>query len=521
MASVSTWMGFSRNGVEASRVEGARGKLPPYKWRGEPFRGSLPKSQRELPHRQAYANWRAFTRCRSSLASGRVIHYPRERLRAPIPAPIRNLKKDAMTPAPPRRQAAMAFILLTLFIDILGIGIVIPVLPELIKSFVGGETTVAAWYVGLIGGMYSLMQFLFAPFMGALSDRFGRRPVLIASLLGLSVDFLIQGLSPNIGWLFFGRVLAGMMGASITTANAYIADVSTPENRARNFGLVGVMFGLGFICGPALGGILGSISLRLPFFVASGLALANGIYGYLIVPESLPPDKRSPFRWTKANPLGSLANLSQYPIVSGLSLAFVCMSLAQRGLENVWVLSTNYRYGWDQKDNGMALALVGFMAALVQGGLVRPTIRAIGERQTVIVGLCISIIAFAGYGLATQSWMVPCIIIFGAFGGVTGPAIQSIVAGSVDPSDQGKTQGALTSLMSLTNIVAPLFFTAGLFRYFTSDAAIFSLPGAPFLAGSALLSVALVIVMGVFERFREPHAVSQSDSGTAPPDDAR
>ena len=409
----------------------------------------------------------------------------------------------------------MAFILLTIFIDILGIGIVVPVLPNLIKAFAGGATTDAAWYVGVIGGTYSLMQFLCAPIVGALSDRFGRRPVLIASLLGLSVDFLIQGLAPNIGWVFFGRVLAGIMGASITTANAYIADVSTPENRARNFGLVGVMFGLGFICGPALGGLLGSVNLRLPFFAASALALLNAIYGYFVLPESLPPEKRSSFRWSKANPIGSLANLQKYPIVAGLSLAFACMSLAQRGLENVWVLYTGYRYGWDEGVNGWALALVGFMAALVQGGLVRPTIRALGERRTVLFGLSISIFAFIGYGLATQAWMIPCIIIFGAFGGVTGPAIQSIVAASVDPSDQGKTQGALASLTSLTNIMAPLFFTAGLFGYFTSDAALFSLPGAPFLVGAALLSLALLIITGVFARFEEVHKTEQVEPAAA------
>ncbi len=365
----------------------------------------------------------------------------------------------------------MAFILLTLFLDILGIGIVIPVLPELIKEFVGGSTARAGRYVGTIGATYSLMQFLFSPLLGALSDRFGRRPVLLASLLGLGIDFLIQGLAPSLGWLFLGRALAGVMGASITTANAYIADVSTPETRARNFGLIGVMFGLGFICGPALGGLLGGIHLRLPFFVAAALALLNWSYGFFVLPESLPTEHRSSFRLSKANPFGSLKLLNNYPIVAGLAAAFVCMSLAQRGLENVWVLYTGFRYGWSETTNGLVLGLVGVMAALVQGGLVRPTISRIGERRTVMLGLGVSTLAFLGYGSASQGWMVPCVIVFGAFGGVTGPAIQSIVAGAVRPSDQGKTQGALTSLMSLTNIIAPLLFTAGLFSYFTSDRA--------------------------------------------------
>jgi MFS transporter, DHA1 family, tetracycline resistance protein len=413
----------------------------------------------------------------------------------------------------PPRKAAMVFILLTLFLDILGIGIIIPVLPELIKQFVGGSTSDAGRYVGTFGAAYSLMQFTFAPLLGALSDRFGRRPILLASLFGLGVDFLIQGFAPNLWWLLIGRVMAGMMGASITTANAYIADISTPETRARNFGLVGVMFGLGFICGPALGGLLGGYHLRLPFFVSAALALLNWLYGYFVLPESLPAEHRSEFSWRKANPFGSLKLLKQYPLVAGLAATFVCMSLAQRGLENVWVLYTGYRYGWNEQTNGLMLGLVGLMAMLVQGGLVRPIIKRLGERRTVMFGLSISALAFLGYGSATQGWMIPCVIIFGAFGGVTGPAIQSLVAGSVSPMDQGKTQGALTSLMSLTNIIAPLFFTAGLFSYFTSDAATISLPGAPFLVGSVLLVLAQVIVRRVFRRLPElPQQDLQVDS---------
>lgn len=433
------------------------------------------------------------------------------------------------------RPAAMAFILFTLFIDILGIGIIIPVLPELVKSFVDEDSTVAVaaadsedtapegsvpedsdgeesqvrelvtskagMYVGIIGASYALMQFLFAPIMGALSDRFGRRPILLASLFGLGIDFLIQGFAPSITWLFVGRIMAGMMGASITTANAYIADVSTAENRARNYGLVGVMFGLGFIFGPALGGILGGYWIRLPFFVSAGLAFLNFLYGFFILPESLPKEKRSSLSLSKLNPLGTLQRLKVYPIVGGLAFAFALMSLAQRGLENVWVLYAGYRYNWDTIWNGLTLALVGFMAAFVQGGLVRPTVKRFGERKTVLMGLVISTIAFAGYGLATDGWMIWCIIVFGSLGGVTGPALQSIVAGSVDPSDQGKVQGALTSVMSLTNILAPLIFTAGLFSYFTSDDAIASIPGAPFFLGSVLLFVAFFVVQYVFAKF--------------------
>jgi len=402
-----------------------------------------------------------------------------------------------------KQRGGVVFILVTLFIDILGIGIVIPVLPELVKQFVGGSSTLAGWYVGMIGSSYALMQFLCAPVVGALSDRYGRRPVILAALFGLGVDFLIQGFAPSVTWLFVGRLIAGIMGASFSTANAYIADVSTPETRARNFGLVGVMFGLGFICGPALGGVLGGIHTRLPFFVAAGLALVNWIYGFFILPESLPPEKRGSLTLAKLNPFRTIERLRSYPLVAGLAVAFVFTSLAQRGLENVWVLFTIEQFKWDKVTNGLALGLVGLAAAVVQGGLVRPFIARIGERRTAVFGLTISVIAFLGYGLATHGWMIPCIIIFGSLGGLSGPAIQSIVAGTVDSSEQGKIQGALTSLMSMTSIVAPLIFTAGLFSYFTSDEAPVRVPGAPFLLGSVLLFIALIVIRQVFRRFPE------------------
>lgn len=406
------------------------------------------------------------------------------------------------------RPAAMAFILLTLFIDVLGIGIVIPVLPSLIKEFVGGNNDIASWYVGIIGASYAFSQFIFAPILGALSDRFGRRPILLASLFGLGVDFLIQGFATSVGWLFVGRLIAGVMGASFTTAHAYIADVSTAENRAQNFGLAGVMFGLGFIFGPALGGILGGIDLRLPFFVSAGLALVNWLYGYFILPESLAPENRSAFEWSRANPLGAIAYLGDYPIVSGLSKAFVCQSLAQRGLENVWVLFTMFKFDWTERVNGYVLGLVGVMAAIVQGGLVRPLIKRFGERDAAIYGMAVSTIAFAGYGLASQGWMVLALIMFGSLGGITGPAIQSIVAGAVPSSDQGKVQGALTSLVSLTNIIAPLLFTTGIFKFFTSDKAPFLLPGAPFLLGSVLLFIGMLISIRVFRRLPDSDATA-------------
>jgi DHA1 family tetracycline resistance protein-like MFS transporter len=394
----------------------------------------------------------------------------------------------------------MIFILVTVFIDVLGIGIIIPILPELIKDFVGGSTAMAGRYFGIIVATYSATQFIFAPILGSLSDRFGRRPIILISLFGLGIDYLIQGFAPTIGWLFLGRVIAGAMGASFTTAHAYIADVSGPDNRARNFGLVGVAFGLGFIFGPALGGVLGGINIRLPFFASAALALINWLYGFFVLPESLPPENRGKFSWAKANPVGSLQVLRSYPLVAGLAVAFIFTGLAQRGMETVWVLYTGHRFGWDEQANGLSLALVGLMAALVQGGLVQPVIRRFGERRAILFGLGLATFTFLGYGLATEGWMMLAIIVAGSLGGVAGPAIQGLVAGTVEPHDQGKVQGALTSLMSLTSIFAPLIFTAGLFSYFTSPDAPFEFPGAPFLLGSVLWAVSFFILLRLFRR---------------------
>ena len=415
----------------------------------------------------------------------------------------------------------MIFIFVTLFIDILGLGIIIPVLPELIKEFTAGDDSRAGLYYGVIIALYALMQFLCAPVLGALSDRFGRRPIILGSLFGFGVDYLVQGFAPTIGWLFLGRAVAGVMGASVTTANAYIADVSTPETRARNYGFVGVAFGLGFIFGPALGGLLGGIHPRLPFFVAAGLALVNWLYGYFVLPESLPPDQRSPVSWGRMNPFGSLRRLRAYPLVAGIAVVFIFASLAQRGLENVWVLHAGYRYGWDAQANGLTLALVGVMAALVQGLLVRPIVARLGERRAILLGIGVSMLAFLGYGLASAGWVVLVIIVLGSVAGVAHPTIQGLVAGAVPSSEQGKIQGALTSLISLTAIAAPLLFTAGLFSYFTSARAPVQLPGAPFLLGAALFAVSLVLLVRLFRRLPETAAGRERPAaGPAPVEEA-
>jgi DHA1 family tetracycline resistance protein-like MFS transporter len=422
----------------------------------------------------------------------------------------------ATTPAsPPPRKAAMAFIFVTIFLDVLGIGIIIPILPELVKSFVGGSTSDASRWYGALAATYACMQFLCAPILGALSDRFGRRPVLLGSLFGLGIDYLIQGFAPSIWWLFIGRLLAGVMGASLTTANAYIADISTPENRARNYGLMGVAFGLGFIIGPASGGLLGSIDLRLPFFVSAGLALVNWCYGLFVLPESLDLAHRDAFSWRKANPVGSVAVLRRYPLVAGLGLGFAFITLAQRGLETTWVLYTGHRYGWDERTNGLTLALVGVMAVIVQGGLVRPVVKRFGERRTLVGGLSVAIGSHIAYGLAPHGWMVPLIIVVGSLSGLAGPAIQGLIAGEAPPADQGKIQGALTSIMSFTSILAPLLFVAGTFSYFTSPAAPIQLPGAPFFLGSALAATSMLLMHRLFRRYPE-HPPAGNPSPTVP-----
>lgn len=397
-------------------------------------------------------------------------------------------------------QAGVLFIFITLILDVLGIGLIIPVLPELIKEFIGGDNSKAALYFGMIASAYALAQFVFAPILGALSDRVGRRPVLLLSLLGFFIDYLILGFAPNFFWLFIGRILAGIMGATITTANAYIADISTPATRAQNFGLVGAAFGIGFIIGPTLGGVLGAWHIRAPFFVAAFLVLLNLFYGYFVLPESLPKEKRRAFDWRKANPIGAIANLRKYPLVVNLAVAFVLVSLAQRGLETVWVLYTGERFGWGELSNGLTLGLVGIMSALVQGYLIRKIIPALGEKRAIVTGLCISTLSFIAFGLASQGWMMLTVIVFFAFGGIAGPAIQGLVAGVVDPREQGAVQGSLASLVSASSILAPLIANYS-FSFFTREAVQGTasyLPGIPFFIGAIFIGTAALLMWRLF-----------------------
>jgi len=411
------------------------------------------------------------------------------------------------------RKPAIAFIFVTLVLDILGIGLIIPILPRLIENFQGGDTTAAAHTVGMLSALYSLMQFGFAPILGSLSDRFGRRPVILASLLGSGLDCFLLAFAPNLAWFYVGRVIAGITGANFSAATAYIADVSPPEQRAANFGLLGAAFGLGFILGPALGGLLGNVGLRVPFYVAGGLTLLNALYGWLVLPESLAPENRRGFTWSRANPAGSLLALRRYPMVFSLTGTYFLFYLAHQVYPAIWVLYTSHRYNWTVAQTGWSLALVGLTAAIVQGGLTRVVVAKLGEQKSAIFGLIITVLAYAAYGLAPEGWMMFAIIVFGSLGGVTTPALQGLISRSTGADEQGSVQGALTSLASVTGIIGPPIIT-GLFGYFISAAAPAKLPGISFYFSSLLSVGALVLAARSFRNGEvQPRMAVSNDQG--------
>lgn len=401
------------------------------------------------------------------------------------------------------RKPALVFIFITLFLDVLGIGLIIPILPKLVQSLCGGNVSVAATTVGALSMLYSSMQFLFAPVLGSLSDRFGRRPVILLSLLGSGLDYILLAVAPNLSWFFLGRIINGISGANITAAAAYIADISPPEKRAANFGIIGAAFGLGFIAGPALGGLLGNVGLRLPFLVAAGLTLLNWLYGIFVLPESLALVNRRPFSWIRANPVGSLAALRRHPVVLGLTGSYFLVNVAQLMLQTTWVLYTGHRYDWTPRQVGVSLAIVGVMAAVVQGGLARWIIPALGERRAVMTGLTISSLSMSGYGLATHGWMIYAILIVGSIGGIGGPATQGLISRSVGPDEQGAVQGALSSLASLAGILGPPI-GASLFGYFISPKAPAYVPGVSFFLSAFLILCALLIAIRTFSRNSVP-----------------
>jgi MFS transporter, DHA1 family, tetracycline resistance protein len=399
---------------------------------------------------------------------------------------------DGAVEASPVRSGAVAFIFVTILLDMFALGLILPILPKLVESFVDNDTASAARIFGLFGTAWALMQFIFSPILGGLSDRFGRRPVVLLSNFGLALDYVLMALAPSLTWLFVGRVISGITSASVSTAFAYIADVTPPERRAAMFGKIGVAFGAGFILGPAIGGLLGGMDPRLPFWVAAGLSFANALYGLLILPESLPANRRAPFRWKSANPIGALHLLRSDRVLVGLSVANFLAQLAHVVLPSVFVLYASYRYGWDTTKVGLTLAIVGVCSMAVQGAAIGPIVRRFGERRALLLGLGCGAAGFLIYGAAPTGPLFWLGIPVMALWGVAGAAIQALMTQLVAPDQQGQLQGATSSVQSLSQMLGPFLFTLT-FAYFIGAQAPFKLPGAPFLLASALLLLALVI----------------------------
>ncbi|MFT3679672.1 MAG: TCR/Tet family MFS transporter [Ferruginibacter sp.] len=393
---------------------------------------------------------------------------------------------------PGNKNAAIGFIFITLLIDVIGFGIIIPVMPKLIEDLKHVDIAEASKYGSFLTFAFAFMQFLCAPLIGSLSDKYGRRPVLLFSLFCFGIDYLFMALAPTYEWLFVGRVIAGIAGASITTGFAYIADISVPENRAKNFGMVGAAFGLGFIIGPVLGGLLGKFGPRVPFYAAAVLALLNWLYGYFILPESLAKENRRPFDWSRSNPLGSLLNLKKYPALGWLIFSITLVYIASHAVQSNWNYFTMHRFNWDETMVGISLGVVGVLVAIVQGVLPRYLSPKFGNEKSIYTGLLLYTIGMFLFGIATQSWMMFLFLIPYCFGGIAQPALQAVMAGQVPPNAQGELQGALASLQSAAAIIGPLVMN-NLFFYFSHKEAKLYLPGAPFLLGAVLLLTAFII----------------------------
>ncbi|MDX1956121.1 MAG: TCR/Tet family MFS transporter [Chitinophagaceae bacterium] len=397
------------------------------------------------------------------------------------------------------KKAAIGFIFVTLLIDVTGFGIIIPVIPKLISEMLHIPVNEASAYGGWLTAAYAVMQFIFAPALGNLSDKYGRRPVLLFSLFGFGVDYLVTALAPSFGWLFLGRIFAGITGASFSTASAYIADVSTAETRAKNFGMIGAAFGLGFIIGPLLGGLLGELGTRVPFYAAAGLALLNWLYGYFVLPESLPPDKRRAFNWKTIIPGVSLIKLKKYPSIIGLFFSFFFISLAAHAVQSNWSFYTIYVFNWSEGMVGISLTVVGVLIGLVQGLLIRVINPKLGNEKSVFIGLILYSVGLLLFGLATEGWMMFVFLIPYCLGGIAGPAIQAIMAKHVPSNEQGELQGSLTSTMSLTSIFGPVLMT-GLFTSFTQAKGFWHIPGMPFFAGALFMFTSAALAWWVLRK---------------------
>ena len=391
--------------------------------------------------------------------------------------------------APARRHAAFAFVFVTVLLDMLAIGVIIPVLPRLVLDFLGNDTVRAADMLGIFGTVWALMQFVFAPLQGALSDRFGRKPVIVMSNIGLGLDYVLMAVAPTIGWLFVGRVVSGITAASISTAYAYVADVTPPERRSARFGLLGAAFGAGFILGPALGGIAGNVDPRLPFWIAAALSLANGLYGTFVLPESLPRERRAGFSWARANPFGALILLRSQRQLTVMATINFLGNLAHAVLPSMSVLYMTYRYGWSERTVGLTMAFVGVCAMIVQGTLIGPIVGRFGERTSLLTGLLFGVAGFLVFGLATSGPIFWLGIPLMALWGLASPSALGLMSRRVGPSEQGRLQGANSSIMGIANMIGPALFTQA-FALAISVRSEWQLPGAPFVLAAGLLAVA-------------------------------
>jgi DHA1 family tetracycline resistance protein-like MFS transporter len=393
-------------------------------------------------------------------------------------------------------RAAFTFILVMVAFDFLAFGIIAPVLPDLIRGFEGGNFARASSIIGYFGLAWNTMQFVCSPILGAWSARFGRRPVILISCFGLGIDYVFMAVAPSLTWLFVGRIISGITASNVATAFAYITDVTPPENRAKAFGLISAAFGFGFVVGPAVGGLLGNINLRFPFWAAAVLSLINACYGFFVLPESLPPERRSKSAWHMANPLGSLKLFRSHPELSGLAVVVTLYYLAHQSLMSVWAIYSEYRYSWSRLDVGLSLAVVGVSAAIVSGALVGPYVKRFGERFSLVSGLVYGTIGFVCFGLAARGWVVLATIPFVALWGIAAPAIQALMAKHVDPSSQGKLQGGINSLRAFTGMIGPVLFTQ-VFSASIASGAKYHLPGAPYLLAAALLAASMLLAVYV------------------------
>lgn len=393
------------------------------------------------------------------------------------------------------RRPEVRFVFITLVLIVLGFGIIIPVLPGLVTEFEGGQAADGAHSFGWLVGSYALMQFLAAPVLGALSDQFGRRRVILVALGGSAIDYLVMGFAPTLGWLFVARAIAGMTAGAMAACNAYVADVTPPERRAQGFGLLGAAFGLGFAIGPAIGGLLGGINLRLPFFVAAACVGLNCMFGLWVLPESLPPENRRKFDWRRANPVGALLNLRRLHGVGGLAGVQLLFMTGHTMLHSIWVLYMSYRFGWSPAEVGVSLMVVGVASAAVQMRLVGPILRRTGEARGLLWGLGWTALIFVLYGVATKGWMIYCLVCLGTLGGITGPAAQALITRRVPSDEQGAVQGAFGSLASLAGVFGPPVAAWSFGAAIAPDSR-FAVPGIAFFEGALLCVAALVLAVG-------------------------